>query len=184
MAEIESFEFTDRKGRKILIRNASPDDAAKIIEMKTGIVMELDFMLKEPDEIDYTQADEKERISDSLNHAHDLYIVAESGAEIIGQLNFDTGSLKRTKHCGMFTVRVTKEFRNSGTGKILINTLLDHAEKDPAVEKVALNAFSTNKRALKLYEDCGFTREGYCPKDMKLSDGTYIDSVLMYKFVK
>jgi len=34
-----------------------------------------------------------------------------------------------------------------------------------------------------LYRKLGFEVEGKCLKDMKVADGKYIDSVLMYKFV-
>ena len=67
---------------------------------------------------------------------------------------------------------------------MLLETLLEWAEKNPIIEKVTLAVFSTNTRAQNLYRKSGFTEEGRCPKDMKLNDGTYIDSVLMYKFVK
>ena len=66
----------------------------------------------------------------------------------------------------------------------MMNELISWAEKNSVIEKVTLNVFSTNPRAIHLYEKCGFKEEGRCPEDMKLSDGTYIDSVLMYKFVK
>jgi RimJ/RimL family protein N-acetyltransferase len=44
--------------------------------------------------------------------------------------------------------------------------------------------FANNERAIALYNKSGFEIEGNCPKDMKMEDGTYIDSILMYKIVK
>jgi RimJ/RimL family protein N-acetyltransferase len=66
----------------------------------------------------------------------------------------------------------------------MIQAMLQWAEVHPFIEKVTLNVFSTNINAISVYENCGFTVEGRCPRDMKLADGTYIDSVLMFKFVK
>lgn len=184
MGKIDSFKFTDRQGRSILIRNAVTDDALMITDLKYKLSNELLYMLREPSEANYSKENETEDILFHTDKEDALYLVAVADSKVIGQLNFSTGDLIRTKHCGNFTVRIEKKFRESGIGKCLINSLLDFAEKNPVIEKITLHAFSTNDRALKLYESCGFVREGYCPKDMKLSDGSYIDSVLMYKFVK
>ncbi len=52
------------------------------------------------------------------------------------------------------------------------------------IEKVTLAVFSNNQRAITAYERCRFQEEGRCPRDMKLAPGEYLDSVLMYRFVK
>lgn len=184
MGNIESFVFTDRLGRNIRVRDAVEEDAESINIIKKDIIAERLFMLREPFEADYTTEKTADEISYNTENEGNLYIAAEFEDQVVGELDFTNGSLYRTKHCGSFTVFISKEFRDSGIGEQLIRTLLSWAEKDPVIEKVTLNAFSINSRALKLYEKCGFIKEGYCPKDMKLDDGTYIDSVLMYKFVK
>ena len=37
----------------------------------------------------------------------------------------------------------------------------------------------TNESAIKLYQDVGFKKEGVRIKDLKYSDDTYVDTVLM-----
>jgi len=184
MSEIKSFEFSDRKGRKILIRNAKPEDAEQINLMKREIIAEGMYMLRETDEANYTTEKTINEISENTSNPGSMYIIAESDGKVAGELDFVNGSLKRTKHCGSFTVFISKEYRDSGIGLKLMDALLQWAEEEPIIEKVTLNVFSTNIRAQKLYEKCGFLIEGNCPKDMKLSNGDYIDSILMYKFVK
>ena len=184
MSRIKEFNFTDRQGRDIHIRNAVPDDAEQINKIKRDIIDERYFMLREPFEAKYTKEKTAEEIIYNTENEGALYIVAEHKSKVVGELDFINGSLFRTKHCGSFTVFISKDFRDSGLGIQLIQALISWAEKDPLIEKITLNAFSINIRALKLYEKCGFITEGYCPKDMKLDDGSYIDSVLMYKFVK
>ena len=48
------------------------------------------------------------------------------------------------------------------------------------IEKVFLNVFSTNKRAIKLYEKLGFVEEGRHLKAIKQLTGEYIDLIQMY----
>ncbi|HMS65385.1 MAG TPA: GNAT family N-acetyltransferase [Ignavibacteria bacterium] len=184
MGSIENKKYILKNGNEILIRNAVNDDAENIIEIKRSVVNEGVYMLRETDEAVYSTWKEIKVIEDHLHSNGSLYIVAESGNAIAGILEFQNGSLKRTSHAGMFTVYVAENFRNFGIGKFLINELIFWAEKNPVIEKITLNVFSTNLRAIHLYKKCGFIIEGICPKDMKLSDGTYIDSILMYKFVK
>lgn len=184
MGSIKKQIYTSKKGNEIILRNAEISDAESIIELKKSVVSEGFYMLREIDETNYSKEDEIEQIENHLNNTGSLYIVAESEKKVIGILEFENGSLKRTRHAGMFTIYIFKSHRDSGIGKIMMNELISWAEKNSVIEKVTLNVFSTNPRAIHLYEKCGFKEEGRCPEDMKLSDGTYIDSVLMYKFVK
>jgi RimJ/RimL family protein N-acetyltransferase len=83
----------------------------------------------------------------------------------------------------MFSVWVREEWRGRGVGTALLQVLIDWATESPLIEKVTLAVFSTNHRAIGLYRKLGFEVEGMCPRDMKLADGNYMDSVLMYRFV-
>ena len=65
----------------------------------------------------------------------------------------------------------------------------DEAVKDlsaaiPLAEDDAILTDLHVLRAIALYRKPGFREEGRCPRDMKLANGIYIDSVLMYRFVK
>jgi RimJ/RimL family protein N-acetyltransferase len=67
---------------------------------------------------------------------------------------------------------------------MLMQSLIEWAEKNETIEKLTLAVFSTNVRAIALYKKLGFAIEGMCHRDIKIPDGTYVDSILMYKFVK
>ena len=70
-----------------------------------------------------------------------------------------------------------------GIGRMLVNELLDWAEKNPFIEKVSLGVFSTNYRAISLYKSMGFKEEGRKIKEIRMNENEYIDDILMYKFV-
>jgi len=168
----------------VTIRNARAEDVEKIIEIKKAVVTENIYMMRYIEETNYTKDGERKDVEDHLNNAGSLYIVAETGNEVIGFLEFQNGGLKRTSHSGMFSMFILKEWRECGIGKMLMESMMKWAEQNPVIEKVTLAVFSTNERAQNLYKKFGFKEEGRCPKDMKLKDRTYVDSVLMYKFVK
>lgn len=184
MGKFENKKFLSKNGYEVLIRNAVSADAQSVFEIDNSVLNEKIYMLREPGESNNTPEKVRKDIEEHLNDENALYIVAETGNKIAGFLEFRNGSLSRTAHAGMFQMFILKEFRDSGLGKMLLDSLINWAEKNSVIEKLTLNVFSINERAQHLYLKSGFKEEGRCPRDMKLKDGTYIDSVLMYKFVK
>lgn len=184
MSYIDPLRTYSKSGIEVLLRNAHEKDAGAIMKIKAGILSEKVFMLREEDEANLNEESERSEIAEHLESEGSVYIVAEISEEVVGFLEFMNGSLKRTKHSGMFSVYITGEFRGNGIGRLLLEMLIHWAEKHMLIEKVTLAVFSTNAAAIGLYEKMGFKIEGICPRDMKLSDGSYIDSVLMYRFVK
>lgn len=184
MGSVERKYFNTKKGTGLIIRNGRFSDAEEIIALNKSVLDEQIFMMREHDEAKYNPQNFGNEIESYLHSPNHIYLVAEVENKIVGYIEFRNGSLKRTAHSGMFSMFILKEFREDGIGKLLLDSLIDWAEKNPVIEKLTLAVFSTNERAQQLYKKCGFIEEGRCPKDLKLKDGTYIDSVLMYKFVK
>lgn len=52
------------------------------------------------------------------------------------------------------------------------------------LEKLCLQVFATNSRAIALYTSLGFVEEGRQVRDIKLETGDYIDVLMMGRFVK
>ncbi len=183
MAHISNQKFNAKDGREILIRTAQVEDSKPIFDIQKSITQEEVFMLRDVSELSYNQANSQEKISNYARNENSLYLVAEIEGLIVGFCEINNGYFNKTKHCADFSVFIHKNFRELGIGKVLLNCLLEWAEKNPNLLKVTLAVFSTNKRAINLYEKLGFTVEGNCPKDMRLPNGEFIDSILMYKFV-
>lgn len=184
MGKTDTVKFVSKKGEEVIIRNADLNDAESVFEIDKSVADEGIYMLREPGESPYKPDNIRKDIEEHSVNSGSLFIVSEINKKVTGFLEFTNGRLVRTAHAGMFQMFILKEYRNSGTGKMLLETLVNWAEKNPLIEKLTLNVFSTNDRAIHLYTKTGFKTEGKCPKDMKFRDGTYIDSVLMYKFVK
>lgn len=184
MGKIETVKFISKNGYEVTIRTAKLNDAESVFEIDKSVADEGIYMLREPGESQYKSENIIKDIEEHSGKSGSLFIVSEMNNKVTGYLEFTNGRLLRTAHAGMFQMFIHKEYRDSGTGKMLLDSLIKWAEKNPLIEKLTLNVFSTNKRAIHLYTKTGFKTEGRCPKDMKLKDGTYIDSVLMYMFVK
>jgi len=68
--------------------------------------------------------------------------------------------------------------RSKGFGSEAIFLLLCHAFEDLNLERVYLNVFTNNKRAIKAYSNIGFIEEGLLRRAVFIN-GSYIDAKLM-----
>jgi RimJ/RimL family protein N-acetyltransferase len=183
MSTISRYKRDLKTGEKALIRSAVEEDAASLLEIRRSVVAEGKYTLVEADEFKLTEEKVRQAIHERAEAQGGVYLVVEVDDEVVGLLEFQNGHYRRTAHSGMFSVWVRKEWRGRGVGTALLQVLIDWATKSPLIEKVTLAVFSTNHRAIGLYRKLGFEVEGRCPRDMKLADGKYMDSVLMYRFV-
>jgi RimJ/RimL family protein N-acetyltransferase len=183
MAIFGTVEKTLKTGKQARLRSAIPADAARLLEIRRIVVEEGDFMLTEPDEFDLTVERMKKSVQKHLREPGYLYLIVEVDGWLVGMVHFANGYLHRTAHAGMLSIYVDQPWRGQGVGQLLLEGLISWSERSPLIEKLSLAVFSTNLKAMGLYEKMGFRIEGRCPRDMKLASGDYIDSVLMYRFV-
>jgi RimJ/RimL family protein N-acetyltransferase len=184
MGTIEPQTYILRDGTSLLVRAARAEDAARLAEMKNAIIAEDAYTLAGPGEHTATAERLERTIAEHADEPGYLYLVAEAGGQVVGELTFSNGHLRKTAHAGQLSVYLGRDWRERGVGSILLRRLLEWAAAHPTIEKVGLAVFSDNSRALAAYRKAGFVEEGRCPRDMKLASGEYVDSVLMYQFVK
>ncbi|WP_078381459.1 GNAT family N-acetyltransferase [Sutcliffiella halmapala] len=167
----------------VIVREATKDDAAKIIEHCKIAFSESRNLLTAPEEYTITVEEEIAWIEDN-KEKNNLVLVAEQDHHIVGMLNARRGSRKRVEHICHFGISIQEAYCNNGLGKRMIQILLDWATQDPQIEKVSLEVFSHNDRGIHLYKKLGFNMEGKKEKHAKFEDGTYADEYVMGQFVK
>lgn len=172
------------KGRSITVRSARVEDAEQILKYVKRIISEGAGMLMAPEEFTLTVEQEAKWIRKHLDAPGKLMILAEAESQIVGFLNFSNFERKRLAQNGSFGISVHKEWRNLGIGRLLIETMLDWARQNPLIEKVYLEVFASNERAIHLYQKLGFVEEGRKSRHVKFSDEHYEDEILMSRFVK
>jgi len=84
---------------------------------------------------------------------------------------------------GSFGMSVHPKFQGLGIGKMMLEILLEWAQKNPRIETVRLRVHAKNDIAMALYRQCGFSEEGREIKAVKLRDGSYDDVILMARNV-
>ncbi len=183
MGQIDPQRLTPATGRPFTVRTGEPGDAAALLAYIRGVAAEGEFLVVEPGEFNITDEQEQHWLRDHFEHPCKLVLVAEGAGRIVGCLSFENGTRRRMAHRGVLGVSVHKRWRGQGVGEALVRSLLAWAEAHPRIEKVTLDVFATNHRAIRLYEKLGFQREGLKPRDVRLGPGRYVDVVAMYRFV-
>lgn len=184
MSSIPDTMIQTKNGSTITIRTARPEDAHAILEHARAVFAEKGFTLSTL--ADFHMTDEQEIAWLQANRADhgDLVIVAEHAGQIIGMLNFNSEKRRRARHHGELGMSVNKAWRDQGVGRALLQVLIAWAEQHPVLEKLCLQVFVTNSRAIALYRSLGFVEEGRQIRDIKLETGDYVDVLMMGRFVK
>lgn len=168
----------------ITIRKAEISDAQSILNHAKIVFAESSFLLTEPEEYSMTLEKEEEWLNKNSQLKHLVLVAETEEGKIIGMLNFAANERAKVAHIGYFGISIQAAYCNQRIGAKMITDMLEWAEKEPGVEKVCLEVFANNERAIHLYKKLGFAEEGRKIRHIKLRDGSYQDEILMYQFVK
>jgi len=81
------------------------------------------------------------------------------------------------EHSGVLGMALLPEYRGKGIGRTLAERTI-RAAAAKGIERIELEVFASNQRAIRLYERLGFQHEGIKRNARKL-DGSYNDILLM-----
>lgn len=163
--------------KNIIIRDAEPKDAEEMILMVKQVMSESPFFPSTAEEFNITVEQEEQYILSTA-----LFLVAEIEGKIVGSASLDRSNKSKLNHTVTFGITILKEYSGIGLGSFMMKNIIQWCEFND-VEKIELEVFENNIRAVGLYKKLGFTEEGRRKKAVKTSDG-YIDMIIMGKFLK
>lgn len=147
--------YKTKDGRRILVRRAVPKDVDAAVKLWQALADEREYIATE-----HVSQEQRKRWIANVKNPEVLWEVARIEGKLVGTLTVGRyGNLEKTQHVRELGMGVAKEFRGTGVGTALMDNALKWAKKK-GIEKVGLAVFSTNKRAIRLYERFGFVREG------------------------
>ncbi len=166
--------------KKILLRNATEQDAGMLIDYLRITCGETRFLVKEPDEINLTLEQEKEFINQNNHSENALLILAFLDGEYVGNCSLTGMNASRYKHRASVGIALYQRYTGRGIGRAMLEWLCVTA-KEKGFEQLELEVVSSNERAVRLYQRIGFQIYGTFPDNMKYKDGTYTDAYWMMK---
>ena len=170
--------FTARDGREVILRTPRWEDLDDLTEFINSLV-------DEGAEIDRNCRVTREEEADWLGRRLALLEKGEEFslvAEVDGKVVANSEVTKRggySRHVGGVGIGIKKGYRDVGIGTEMLKTLIAQAKK-AGLKMLTLSVFSTNKRAIHVYEKVGFKETGRRPKFF-YKNGKYIDRVIMTK---
>jgi putative acetyltransferase len=157
----------------IKIRRAEPDDYASVYEMFCCPKVIAGTL-----QLPYASREEwKRKLADPPQGRYNL--VAVAGEQVVGLLGIDTFPNKpRRRHAGTFGISVHDDWQGKGVGASLMKACLNMADNWLNLHRLELEVYADNEAAIRLYEKCGFEREGLM-REHAFRDGVYVDSIMM-----
>ena len=176
-------ELTLRDGRCCTIRSVEPDDAGSMLEYMKTMLGETPFLLRTPEEFNYTAEEEAAILTRRRDDPRSLMLLAILDGQIIASADVCShGAKSRLMHRSELGISVRKDYWRQGIGSTLMERLIAFA-KQSGYEQIELTVESKNRRALALYLKYGFMVYGTRPHGMKYPDGSYDNDYLMVKML-
>jgi len=166
----------------IQIRKAKEKDASLLAAAERKIAERPGRLASAPMELKDNAF--KKKISFLKDNENGLYIIAEDNNNIIAHAFVERLKLKSTSHVVSFTIAVHEGHQGKGTGKALMNHLINWSKNNVSIEKIELHVRSSNSIAINLYKAMGFVEEGRKTKQLKIAPDKYLDDIYMALWVK
>lgn len=120
--------FTDRAGRAVLLRSPEPADAAALLDCLKRTSGETPYLLRDPEEITLTVAQEEAFLQNMLDDPHCGMLVADLDGQILGSASLSlAGPCRRMAHRCDLAIALYRDFWGQGLGHAMMQTLLDTA---------------------------------------------------------
>ena len=168
-----------KNGKTAVFRAAEPDDAPEMIAYLKDTAGETPFLLRYPDEVNFTEEGERSLLQSRLDDSSGILLNAwMDGALAANCALMPKGGQRKLRHRAEIAIAVRRSCWGLGLGSALLNRVLTLA-KALGYEQLELEVIDGNDRALRLYERLGFVQTGRTPRAFRYDDGSYRDEIQM-----
>lgn len=176
----EKKEFMLKDGRTAVLRSPEKEDAEKLIEYLTAISEETYFVLRYPEECNYTIEKEENFIDGINSDPNHVMITCFVDGEVAGNCQLSMFSGMKISHRASVAIAQRREFWNLGIGTQMFTEMIRIA-RERGIMQIELDYIDGNERGKHLYEKMGFVQTGVRPNAIKLRDGALLDEIAMVK---
>lgn len=169
-------QFTAKDGREVILRTPKWEDLDDLLEFISSLVDEGAEIMAYQKPTREQEAEWLGRKLASMEIKKEFPLVAEVDGKVIAnsEIRKYTGYISHV--CGL-GIGIRDGYRDVGIGTRMMETLISQA-KEWGLKLVKLSVFSTNERAIHVYEKVGFKEVGRYPNYI-FKDGKYIDNLDM-----
>lgn len=181
--KLEAKKITLKDGIEGILRSVEQKDAKEMISFLKDVSGETEFLLRYPEEVTFTEEQERELLEQILKSENQMMITAFIDGEIVGNASISPmGYCLKLKHRANFAIAIRKKFWHKGLGTLLMEEAMK-AAAEAGFEQVELGVYIDNDRAKAMYERFGFEEWGVMKRAFKMKDGSYQDEIMMGKML-
>lgn len=173
-------EISLKDGRKAILRSPVPSDAKAALEYMKITAAETPFLLRSPEEITMTEAQEAEYLRKVMEDPSTVMILCFVEGKLAGNCQLNRKTKKKNAHRGSIGIAIVEEFWNLGIGTAMFQELISIAESW-GVLQMELEVIEGNDRAMQLYRKMGFETVSYVPNAIRMPDGSFAKEFLMIR---
>lgn len=169
------------KGREVVLRYPEIENVKDLLSLVNSLVEEKAYVSMQKK---LTLKEETGWLLDRIKDIEELkliYFVIEIEKKIAGSTSIEKKEVPQ-EHIGDFGIILKREARNIGIGQKVIPMIIKEAKKKLNIKIVMLDVYNRNKKAIHIYEKCGFKKIGKIRKGVN-HYGKYLDDVLMVKYL-
>jgi len=170
-------KFVAEDGRNIIFRTPKWEDLDDFVDLINSLVDEkADIYVTEK----VTREEEAKWLQEVIAHLErdeDFFLVAEIEKKAVALAEFKIKGGDNEHPVGAIGIIVKKDYRNLGIGTEILKTLLEQAVFF-GLQKMTINVFATNKRAIHVYKKVGFIETGIIP-ERHFRQGKIIDEIIL-----
>jgi len=175
-------ELQPADGRRVHIRPAVAEEAGAVLAYLKTVGGESDNLTFGPEGPGLSEVEEREYLKAVAESDNALVLLALHEDTIVGALSFEGGRRPRIRHTGELGISVLESFTGCGIGRVLLEMLIEWAERSGVIRKLNLRTRVDNIGAIRLYERLGWVVEGRVTRDQGI-DGVYTDTLFMGRLV-
>lgn len=161
------------------IREATPNDAEKFLNLVMEVESKADYMLFEAGERKTTVDQQRKQLEMIEKKENATILLAEEKGELIGYLITIGGTAQRKKHTAYIVVGVLEQHKGKGIGTALFQQL-DRWAVIHSIVRLELTVVTQNEAGVRLYKKMGFEVEGIKRKSVVVKD-QFLDEFYMAK---
>jgi putative acetyltransferase len=166
------------KNKKIVIRPPKMSDLEDLLSMVNSLVKEKAMISIQKK---LTVKEEETYLKSIIGSKNSIDLVLTIDGKVVGI----AGAYKRggiQNHVGEIGILIGKDARGLGLGEKLFREVIEKGIKKFKFRIFSLNVFAENKIAIGLYKKVGFKKIGLLKEGVSYY-GTYIDSIIMAKYI-
>ena len=167
-----------KDGKEVVFREASQEDAEKMIKFYNEVGGETDFLSFGKNEFIKEISAYKTNIDGVKGEVNSIIVLVTAEDQIIAIASIHSNQKARTKHVGTLGIVIGKQYWGLGLGRKLMDYLIEWSKSNGVTKKISLITNENNNIAIGLYKQIGFGVEGLIRNDNYIN-GVFNNTIIM-----